>query len=114
MKDLNYIGAVVKILEPPKKKLINSKTLVIQCRVQLPQVRKNNKTKGRVIKLMAWGNLAHAILNYYKVNDYVLVEGYSSLRENTRPNIKNKYFKQVVITAFKVSPFLLSSKSLTK
>lgn len=106
---MNYIGAIVKILETPKKKLINSKTLVIQCRVQLPQVRKG--PKFRIIKLMAWGNLAHAILNYYKVNDYILIEGYSSLREKRTSNINNKYFKQVTITAFKVSPFLLSKKS---
>ena len=107
MKDMNYIGAIVKILETPKKKLINSKTLVIQCRVQLLQVRKG--PKFRIIKLMAWGNLAQAILNYYKVNDYILIEGYSSLREKTLDiNNNNQYFKQVTITAFKVSPFLIS------
>lgn len=104
MTDMNYMGAIVKILETPKQKLINSNTLVIKFRAQLPQVR-----KSRIVKLVIWGKLARAVLDYYKTNDYILIEGYASLRENNNiPNINKKPLKTVTITVLKVYPFLLN------
>ena len=107
---MNYIGAIVKILETPKQKFINSNTLVIKFRAQLPQVR-----QIQIVKLVIWGNLARAVLNYYKINDYILIEGYASIRENIISNENNKSIKKVTITVLKVYPFLLSySRSINK
>ena len=104
MTDMNYMGAIVKILETPKQKLINSNILVIKFRAQLPQVR-----KSRIVKLVIWGKLAHSVLDYYKINDYILIEGYASLRDNNNIlNINKKPFKTVTISVLKVYPFLLN------
>ena len=107
MSDMNYIGALVKILETPKQKFINSNTFVIKFRVQLPQIR-----KIRTVELVFWGNLAQSVLDYYRVNDYILIEGYISFREENNPskNKKNKPLKKVTITVLKVYPFLLDYK----
>jgi single-stranded DNA-binding protein len=104
MSDMNYIGALVKVLETPKQKFINSNTLVVKFRVQLPQIR-----KIRTVELVCWGNLAQSVLKYYKVNDYILIEGYISFRESNNLN-KNKTLKKVTITGSKVYPFLLNYK----
>ena len=110
MSDMNYIGAIVKILETPKQTFINSNTLVISFRAQLPQVR-----KIRIVKLVLWGNLARAFLNYYKKNDYILIEGYTSIRENMTSTGNQKPLKKVTITVLKVYPFLLSyNRSMNK
>ena len=107
---MNYIGAIVKILETPKQKFLNSNTLVIKFRAQLPQVR-----QIQIVKLVIWGNLAHAVGNYYKINDYILIEGYASIRENIISNENNKSRKEVTITVLKVYPFLLSyNRSINK
>ena len=107
MGDMNYIGAIVKILEVPKEKLINSNTLVIKFRAQLHQVRKD-----RVVKLVFWNNLALAVRNSYKVNDYILIEGYTSIRKKST---SNKSLKKVTITVVKVYPLLLNSnRSINK
>jgi hypothetical protein len=105
MTDMNYMGAIVKILETPKQKLINSNILVIKFKAQLPQVR-----KSRIVKLVIWGKLARAVLDYYKINDYILIEGYASLRDNNNniSNINKKPLKTVTITVLKVYPFLLN------
>ena len=104
MTDMNYMGAIVKILETPKQKLINSNVLVIKFRAQLPQVR-----KSRIVKLVIWGKLARAVLDYYKINDYILIEGYASLRDNNKiSNINKKPLKTVTISVLKVYPFLLN------
>lgn len=104
---MNYIGAVVKILETPKQKFTNSNTLFITFRVQLSQVR-----KVRIVTLVIWGNLARSVLNYYKTNDYILIEGYVSLQSKMSSNGKKKPLKKVRITAFKVYPFILEKNRL--
>jgi hypothetical protein len=90
------------VLETPKQRLINSNTLVVTCRVQLPQMR-----KIRIVELVFWGNLATSILNYYDVNDYILIEGYVSFQSEQNFKKTKKTIKKVKITVVKVSPLLL-------
>jgi single-stranded DNA-binding protein len=103
MSDMNYIGAIVKILETPKQKFLNSNTLVIKFRAQIPQVR-----KSRIVKVVIWGKLALAVLDYYKINDYLLIEGYASLRDNNSSNGNKKSLKNVTISVLKVYPLRLN------
>lgn len=103
MSDTNYIGAIVKILESPKNKITKNKISVTKFRAQLPQIRQT-----RVVDIIVWGNLANDIVNYYNVNDYILVEGYLSLRKVI--SLKPKILKRSRFTILKVYPFFVSSK----
>ena len=103
MGDMNYIGGLVKILEFPKQKIINSNILVTHLRVQFPQVRKNC-----IVNLTFWGNLAHDVAMYYKMNDYILIEGYLSLNEKLTLNENSQKLQKIEITVLKVYPFFLS------
>lgn len=100
MVDTNYIASIVKILENPISKSLNKTVLTTEFRAQLPQVRNN-----RIVNLVFWGNLAHDIINFYKVNDYIIIEGYLSLRDIDKNKKSNKIIKQnrkqVQITVFK-------------
>lgn len=98
---MNYIGALVKVLETPKRILLDSDIFIIKFRVQLPQIK-----KVKIVELICWGSLAKAVFNYYKANDYLLIEGYVSFSNNN-----NKDLKKIKITALKIYPFLLTSKS---
>jgi len=110
MGDTNYIGGVIKILEPPKQKLIKNNLFVTRFRAQIPQLRNT-----RIINVTFWGNLARDVATYYKVNDYLLVEGYLSLRNKKNSNLSGSPSKKVELTVLKVYPFLLTSnRSLTK
>ena len=103
MTDTNYIGSIVKILETPNQKFFNNNISVTKFRVQLPQVRNT-----KVVNLVFWGNLARDVANYYKINDYILIEGYLSLTQQQTS-------KKVEITVLKVYPFLLSyNRSVSK
>lgn len=104
MGDTNYIGSIVKILETPKKIVVKDNIATTEFRVQLPQVR-----NSRIVNLVFWGKLAREVGNYYQVNDYIMIEGYLSLRKKITPNLKKQNFKKVQITVLKVYPFLLSS-----
>jgi hypothetical protein len=97
MKEINYFGGIVKILENPNQKLSDNNISRTEFRAQLPQIRNT-----KVIHLVFWGNLANDVANYYKINDYIIIEGYLALPEQFN-------LKRVEITVSKVYPFLLNS-----
>jgi single-stranded DNA-binding protein len=102
MGDTNLVGGIVKILETPKQKILNTNITVTQFRVQFPQVRNTS-----IIHLTFWGNLARDVANYYKVNDYILIEGYISLRDKKKLGKIISKSKKIEITVLKVYPFVL-------
>ena len=99
----NYIGGVIKILETPKQKFLKNNILVTSFRAQIPQ-RRNT----RVVHLTVWGNLSRDIVANYKVNDYLLIEGFLSLRNKKSSTVKIAKSKKVEITVKKAYPFFLS------
>jgi hypothetical protein len=103
MSDTNYIGGIVRILEIPKQTIIYNNVPITQFRVQFPQVRKTG-----IVTLTFWGNLACDVARYYTINDYVLIEGYLSLRPKKLSNSLNQRVKKVEVTVLKIYPFLLS------
>jgi hypothetical protein len=100
--DTNIVGGIVKILEMPKQEIYNNNISITKFRVQFPQFRNTS-----IVYLTLWGKLATDVVQFYKVNDYILIEGYISIRNN---KISNKSFssKRVEITVLKVYPLLLS------
>ena len=106
MADTNYISSIVKVLENPIQIVLNNNIHVTKFRVQLPQLRNN-----RLIHLVVWGNLGQDVLNYYQINDYIIVEGYLSLRDKKVINLINKNQKKIEITVLKIYPFFLKSNS---
>lgn len=103
MSDTNLVGGLVKILETPKHKKFNSNIPITKFRVQFPQVRQTS-----LVHLTFWGNLANDIMNYYKVNDYILIEGYISVRDRKSFNNVTSKSKKIEITVLKIYPFRLS------
>jgi hypothetical protein len=104
MADTNYISGIVKVLENPIETVFNKNIPITQFRVQLPQVRNNI-----IINLVFWGKLSQDIIHYYKMNDYIIIEGYLSLRD--KKILENS--KNVEITVLKVYPFFLSDTRQT-
>ena len=110
MGDTNYFSGIVKILENPIQKINKNKTVVTKFRVEIPEIR-----KSKIVCLISWGNLASTIKNYYQINDYILIEGYISIQNKRKFNLKVKNRKLITITALKVYPFLLkSNRSINK
>ena len=98
MTSTNYIAGIVKILETPESKLLKNEILVTQFRAQLPQLRNT-----LIVNLTFWGNLARDITTYYKVNDYIMIEGYISLR-NDKVLSNMVTLKKIELTVLKVYP----------
>jgi hypothetical protein len=103
MINTTYFSGIVKILETPNNYSLNSQTQVTQFRVELPQKRKNS-----IISLLVWGNLGRKVQEFYKRDDYILIEGYSSIRSKQIVGLDLKNSKQVFLTVIKVYPILLN------
>jgi hypothetical protein len=103
MGNINYFSGIVKVLETPIQTFFNNKMPVTTFRVEIPQTRNN-----RIISLVFWGNLAREVKNYYQINDYILIEGYTSI-EKKHSELVNKKPRKITITVLKVYPFLLKS-----
>jgi len=101
MTDTNYIGGIVKILETPNQKFLKNNIVVTEFRVQFPQIRNN-----KIINLVFWGNLASDVAKYYKVNDYIIIEGYVSISKKQISKIN-----EIKITVLKLYPFILGSNT---
>lgn len=103
MADTNYFSGTVKLLSNPIQKLIKQNVLRTQVWVELSQFRQN-----RLILLTFWGNLGDEIERFYQINDYIFIEGYTSIKKT---NLK---LNKIVVTALKVYPLYLELKSDSK
>ena len=103
MSNTNFVGGVVKILEIPNQKTLNNTLSVTQFRAKFPQ-----NVKWTMQFWRAWGNWAHDVATYYKINDYILIEGYLSFKDKTSMDSIGRTMKKLEITVLKVYPFLLN------
>lgn len=108
MVNTNYFSSIVKILETPKNYQINPKSQVTWVRVELPQ-----KRKSCVVTLLIWGKLGQEVKKFYTINDYILIEGYTSIRSKKLFQFSKKNLKEVFITVSRVYPIFLNTNRLS-
>ena len=108
MGSTNYFSTIVKILENPKKTASQKNTSISRFRAELPQIRKN-----KVIHLVFWGNLANHVSTYYQTNDYLIIEGYLSIRHNNSNDLLKKNFQKIEVAVLKIYPFFLNPNRQT-
>ena len=101
---MNYIGGIVKILETPEQSLLANNAVLTKVRAQLAVHLGTNQ----MVNLTFWGNLAQDVANYYKTNDYLIIEGYLSFKNKSKSNVNGPILKKLKITVLKVDPFLLN------
>nr|ULD16265.1 hypothetical protein [Cylindrotheca closterium] len=103
MGDTNYFSGTVKLLGNPIQKLIKQKTLRTRVWVELAQFRQN-----RLILVTFWGKLGDEVKNFYQINDYIFIEGYTSIEKT---NLK---LNKIVLTGLRVYPLFFDLRSAQK
>ena len=109
---MNYTSFIGKIIKKPQQSFFNNNISVTEITIKFPQLRSSDS--GNILYLSIWGNLASDYIKYYDVNDYIVVEGYISLRESVSNSLNSNKDKQVEISVFKIYPFILNSKYKAK
>lgn len=104
---MNYSIFVVKIIKKPEQSFFEDDTALTEVWVKFPQFLNQNYVD--TFKISAWGNLAYDLNKFYKIGDYLLIEGFLSLKENylLTYNVKNE--KQIEFTVTKLYPFILNN-----
>ena len=96
---MNYSNFIVKVLKKPKQRFLKKNILLTELHVQFPSTRNKNKNNLNKMDLLIWGSLGEDIIKYYKINDYILVEGFISFHKkkvNNNQGIKISVSKMFV------------------
>ena len=102
---MNCSSFIAKIIKHPVREVFSETISVTKLIVQIPQRRKkSNPSTPTIINLSIWGQLGIDFLEYYKLDDYIIVEGYVSLSRTRNP-------KTVNLSVYKIYPFFLNTKN---
>jgi len=104
---MNYTSFIVKIVGQPQQSFFPDQTSVTEVLVKFAPIR-NNKAIN-IFQISICGKLASDVAKYYQKNDYIIIEGYISLRKNLSNNLIIGSAKQIEISVFKIYPFPLTS-----
>jgi len=102
---MNYSILAVKVIKNSGQSFFANGTSLTELIVQLPQVRKNNIKV--ILNVSVWGKLSYDVAKYYQPDDYIIMEGYISIRNRNTDSRVNLLSKQVEVSVFKLYPLLL-------
>ena len=104
---MNYVIFTVKVIKNSGQSFFSDGTSLTELTVQLPQVRKNNSKV--ILQVSIWGKLSYDVAKYYQPDDYIIIEGYISIKNIDTYRFVNSLNKQVEISVFKLYPLFLKS-----
>ena len=95
---MNHGIFIVKIIEKASDLNYNNE-LLLKIPVQFPQIK--SKLSKPYLNLILWGTFREDFLKYYKIKDYLLIEGI--ITSNNYESLK----EEINLIAKRVYPFLL-------
>ena len=84
---MNYTHFIVKIISKPEQSSFKNGILVTEFIGKFYQFRKINNI-DKLCKISIWGKSGSNFIKYYKKNDFVIIEGYLSLRRSEFDNLE--------------------------
>jgi len=107
---MNYSTFIVKFITSPEQSFFEDDTSVTEVLVQFAE--NTNETYVDTFQISVWGSLAYDVKKYYKINDYLIIEGYLSFSENYSESLINDIDNEIEFTVNKIYPFVLKSDSI--
>ena len=101
---MNYTSFMVKVIGKPEQSFFDNDISVTEMIAKFYQFRDNSYN---ICKISIWGNLSYDVMQYYQINDYLIVEGYISRRNSSFE--KYNITTEVEISVFKIYPFALNN-----
>lgn len=91
---MNHAFFIVKVVKSPIH-LMYKEYETVEIKVEFPILRQKN-SKNEIV-LLLWGEHRTDFLKYYKIQDYLLIEGIITLKSNS----------EIKVTVKRLYPFLL-------
>ena len=95
---------MIKIIGKPEQSFFENDISVTEMIAKFYQFRDNSYN---ICKISIWGNLSYDVMQYYQINDYLIVEGYISRRNSSFE--KYNITTEIEISVFKIYPFALNN-----
>lgn len=106
---MNYANFIVKIIKEPEQKFFQENTVVTKMLVKFVPTRKKFLNIKDTFEISIWENLSHETIKYYRLYDYIFIEGYISLRTNFSISTQTSQLdKRLEISVFKHYPLFLT------
>ena len=104
---MNYVILTVKFIQNSGQSFFEDGTSLTELVVQLPQISKNYPKL--IVHLSIWGKLSYDVAKYYKLDDYIIIEGYILIKNLNVSSLNTLSLieKQVEISVFKLYPLRL-------
>lgn len=102
---MNYVNFIVKIIEKPRQQVFNDEICVTRFIAEVPTT--NTEKFEPIIQITFWSGYADNISKYFFIGDYIIIEGYISLRDKNFTEKNLFKTKQIEISVFKVYPFFI-------
>ena len=106
---MNHTTLLVKILTKPTQTFAKDNINITEFIGKFYQYRDNKFT---ICKVTIWGRLGYDLEEFYKVNDYAIVEGQILVRESLCKELNRK--AKIEISAFKSYPLILNPRKIKK
>jgi len=108
---MNYSNFLVKILKKPKQIFFKENILVTKLLVQFPSTSNRKTNFTDVFSIYIWGSLSTEAMKYYNINDYIMIEGFISLRKEKTNNYKHIHISVLKTYPIKIKGNLWVSKN---
>lgn len=106
---MNYANFIVKIVKEPEQKFFQKNTVVTKMLVKFVPTRKKFLNIKDTFEISIWENLSNETIKYYRLYDYIFIEGYISLRTNFSMSVQTSQLdKRLEISVFKHYPLFLT------
>ena len=102
-KIMNSCTFIAKIVSTPQQRLITGDICLVETRIQIAKLW--NKKGFDQFQISIWGNLGKDFIKYYRVGDYIIINGVLNFKEIKSGNLFKKETKMTVLDYY---PFLLT------
>ena len=102
---MNYTSFMIKIVGKPEQSFFEDDISVTEILAKFYQQQENSYN---ICKLSIWGRLSYDVMQYYQLNDYLIVEGYISQHKSNFET--DKIEADIEICVFKMYPFALNTE----
>ena len=104
---MNYTIFTAKVIQNLGQSFFPNQIAFTELIVQLPQYSKNYPKI--IVQVSIWGKLSYDVAKYYQPDDYIIIEGYISIKNINTDRVVNLLDKQAEVSIFKLYPLFLKS-----
>ena len=110
---MNYSTFIVKLLENPQQSSFENNIRVTEVVAEFSTKYKKSNPSRNTVRVSAWGDLSDNLINHFQKNDFLVIEGILSLRDNYYYNNAQQSSKKIVeITVANFYPYFLNAETL--